>query len=632
MFRVHYKKLLVVVAILIAGSLALLFGQRLGQRPRRTTAQGGKLINVPAGADFQAALNKAEFGDTIVLQAGATYQTKSGFTLPYKGPGTGTDADYITIQTSNLAGIAAANERLDPAKQAAAMPKLVGTGQDSVIRTEARAHHYKLIGLEMTGSGSTYLADLVSLGDGEMSRADRRAMTNFVVDRCFIHPHEVSATELLPSSVTRSSGRGIAIQVVEGWVINSYIAGFAGKFSTSPTESIDSYGIYSVSGPGPLHILNNYIEAQFNNVFTGGGTNDTPNTAKMSNMTESSGTFSNVANLSVGDYVAMRDEHANNVGPNEKWQVAKVNSISGNNVTFTIERGQYSAQLGVPDNGGEARWNGDHVKDVEIRGNTISKPDVWGTSVTGNTTNTGFPNAYKSYIELKDCVDCSITGNSFYSGVGTAMAFTVRNQYGSAPWLTIRNLVFQNNLIDGYQNNAFGIQLRDNERPSINGGDVLIVNNLIINERSSSGSSAFFTLNGARGITFSHNTILQSGKLWAGGGWPSTGVVLKDNIVQSGAYGPTCDNNPPNTIASCFPSYATSHNVIVDTRNERNPPLSSVISGSNFYPVSRNAVGFVDPAKGNYQLSPSSPYKGKASDGKDPGVDMAALLAALKSS
>jgi len=631
MFRAYYAKLVVIVAILVAGSLVLLFGQRLSQRPRRTSAQG-KLINVPAGADFQAALKKAEFGDTIVLQAGATYETKSGFVLPYKGPGTGTDADYITIQTSNLPGIAAPNERLDPAKQSAAMPKLVGTGEDSVIRTEPRAHHYKLIGLEMTGNGSSYLADVVSLGDGEMSRADRRVMTNFVVDRCFVHPHEVTAADLLPTSVTRSSGRGIAIQVIEGWVINSYIAGFAGKFSTSPTESIDSYGIYSVSGPGPLHILNNYIEAQFNNVFTGGGTNDTPNTAKMSNMTQTSGTFSNVANLNVGDYVAMRSEGATNVGPNEKWQVAKINSIDGNNVTFTIERGQYSAELRTPDNGGDARWNGDHVQGVEIRGNTISKPDVWGTSVTENKTNTGFPVAYKGYIELKDCVDCTITGNSFYSGVGTAMVFTVRNQYGSAPWLTIRNLVFQNNMINGYQNSAFGIQLKDNERPSINGGDVLIDNNLIINERSNSGSSAFFTLNGARGITFSHNTILQSGKIWAGGGWPSTGVVLKDNIVQSGAYGPTCDNNPPNTIASCFPSYRTLHNVIVDTRNERVPPLSSVISGSNFYPTSPNAIGFVDPAKGNYQLSPASPYKGKASDGKDPGVDMAALLAALKSS
>jgi hypothetical protein len=328
----------------------------------------------------------------------------------------------------------------------------------------------------------------------------------------------------------------------------------------------------------------------------------------------------------------MQDDNARDVGENERWQVAKISSISGNNVTFTIERGQYSPQIGTPDNGGEARWNGDHVRNVEISGNTMSKPDVWGTSVTDNTTNTGFPNSYKSYIELKDCVDCTITGNYFYSGVGTAMAFTVRNQYGSAPWLTIRNLVFRDNLIDGYQNNAFGIQLKDNERPSVNGGNVLITNNLIINERSHSGSSAFFTLNGARGITFSHNTILQSGKLWAGGGWPSSGVVVKDNIAQSGSYGPTCDNNPPNTVSSCFPSYVTSNNVIVDNRNERTPPLNNVISGQNSYPTSQKAIGFVDIANKNYQLAPTSPFKGKGSDGKDPGVDMTALMAALKRS
>jgi hypothetical protein len=382
-----------------------------------------------------------------------------------------------------------------------------------------------------------------------------------------------------------------------------------------------------------LHILNNYIEAQFNNVFTGGGGQTTTNTAMMSSMTTSSGTFSNVTNLAVGDYVAMQDNDATEVGANERWQSAKINSISGTNVTFTIERGKYSAAIGTPDNGGVANWNGDHVHNVEIRGNSIWKPDAWGTSmVSDGQTNTGFPNAYKSYIEFKDCVDCTVTGNYFYSGIGTAMAFTARNQYGSAPWLTIRNLVFQNNLINGYQNNAFGIQLKDNERPSVNGGNVLITNNLIINERSSSGSSAFFTLIGAQGITFSHNTILQSGKLWAGAGWPSTGVVVKDNIAQSGPYGPTCDNNPPNKIASCFPSYSTSHNVIVDTRGERYPSLSSIISGSNFYPSSRSAIGFVDVANGNYRLSPGSPYKGKASDGKDPGVDMAALMAALKSS
>ncbi|MEP6741360.1 MAG: hypothetical protein ABJB61_02595, partial [bacterium] len=60
-------------------------------------------IVVPAGGDFQAALNAAQFGDTIVVQAGATYATSVSFSLPNKGAGTGTDADYITVQTSNLA-------------------------------------------------------------------------------------------------------------------------------------------------------------------------------------------------------------------------------------------------------------------------------------------------------------------------------------------------------------------------------------------------------------------------------------------------------------------------------------------------------------------------------------------------
>jgi uncharacterized protein (TIGR03437 family) len=494
------------------------------------------------------------------------------------------------------------------------------------VVTAVSAHHYKLIGLEITTNGATYTADLVGLG-GDATRAQRLGMKGFVVDRCFVHPAEISASNLFSGTVLRSSGRGISLQVVDGWVINSYIAGFAGKFLNDPGHGIDSYGIYSVVGPGPLHIINNYIEAQFNNVFTGGGSQDTVNTATMSNMSQSLGTFSTVANLNVGDYVAMEDEDATDVNANERWQVAKINSISGTNVTFTIERGQYSPQIGTPDNGGVARWNGDHVHNVEIRGNSIWKPDVWGTSMAdSNTTNTGFPNAYKSYIEFKDCVDCTVTGNYFYSGIGTAMAFTARNQYGSAPWLTVRNLIFQNNLINGYQNNAFGIQLKDNERPSVTGGNLTITNNLIINERSFTGSSAFFVLSGVNGISFTHNTILQSGATWKGTGTPSTGVVVKDNIMQSGGYGPTCDGG---VLSFCFPSYQATNNVIVDSRTDPNPALSSFISGTNFYPTSQSAIGFLDPANGNYALAPNSPYRNAATDGKDLGVDMAALQAAL---
>src|SRR5262245_18053286 len=92
-------------------------------------------IVVPAGGDFQAALNAANFGDTIVLQAGATYTTQFGFKLPFKGAGSGTYSDYITILTSNLGPLPASNARLNPSVHISALAKLVSTAGYQVIDT-----------------------------------------------------------------------------------------------------------------------------------------------------------------------------------------------------------------------------------------------------------------------------------------------------------------------------------------------------------------------------------------------------------------------------------------------------------------------------------------------------------------
>ena len=49
---------------------------------------------------------------------------------------------------------------------------------------------------------------------------------------------------------------------------------------------------------------------------------------------------------------------------------------------------------------------------------------------------------------------------------------------------------------------------------------------------------------------------------------------------------------------------------------------------NNFYPANfLQDIGFVDPANGDFRLSPSSPYKDRATDGGDPGVDFDALWA-----
>ncbi len=74
-------------------------------------------------ADFQNAINAAQPGDTIVLEAGATYVGE--FILPYKG----TSENYITIRSSRLSELPE-GVRVTPA-QSYLMPRLVPPGRCS---------------------------------------------------------------------------------------------------------------------------------------------------------------------------------------------------------------------------------------------------------------------------------------------------------------------------------------------------------------------------------------------------------------------------------------------------------------------------------------------------------------------
>ncbi len=128
------------------------------------TAQAAT-ITVPAGGDFQAALNSANGGDTIVLQAGATYPTASGFTLPNKGSGT----QMITIQSSALGSLPAAGYRVHPS-DAGQMPKLVLTAVNGspVMGTAEAAHHYQFMGIEFALAPGVWTSEMVRLGTGDV--------------------------------------------------------------------------------------------------------------------------------------------------------------------------------------------------------------------------------------------------------------------------------------------------------------------------------------------------------------------------------------------------------------------------------------------------------------------------------
>ena len=134
-----------------------------------TTPVSGKAIQVAAGGDFQAALNEASPGDEIVLQAGATYT--GNFVLPAKG-GSG---PWITIRTSDMAGLPKETVRVGP-QHAHSMSKIIDPQGKGAISTALRAGYYRLIGLEITVSPS------VTGSAPRILAMSRRLMRGFIQD------------------------------------------------------------------------------------------------------------------------------------------------------------------------------------------------------------------------------------------------------------------------------------------------------------------------------------------------------------------------------------------------------------------------------------------------------------------
>ena len=115
------------------------------------------------------------------------------------------------------------------------------------------------------------------------------------------------------------------------------------------------------------------------------------------------------------------------------------------------------------------------------------------------------------------------------------------------------------------------------------------------------------------------------------------GFSMKNSIVGQVPYpiwstGGTTNCAYPNvpllSLNACFPSgYNYDHNAMIAV-NQTNYPTSKWPVG-NYFPASASAVQFVNFNNGNggdYHLLSTSPYKGAATDGKDLGADINAIL------
>src|SRR5208282_4846775 len=235
------------------------------------TPAPGATISVPAGGDLQTALDNASCGDTIELQAGATFSTTGLLTFPAKACDSG---HWIIVRTSTSdASLPPEGTRLTPCYAGVAslpgrpvfsctkpqhlLATLTYAGIGSGPITFANgANHYRLVGLEITrvaGNGKAVTALAGPEVDGSM---------NWIVfDRCYIHGVPVEETR---RGVELSGGTSIAVQ-------DSYVSDFHCNVKGTCTDSQAVSGGDGTLPSGPYRIVDNFLEASGENIIFGGG-------------------------------------------------------------------------------------------------------------------------------------------------------------------------------------------------------------------------------------------------------------------------------------------------------------------------------------------------------------------------
>jgi hypothetical protein len=204
----------------------------------------GNTILVREGGNFQAALNRAKPGDTIVLQAGVTY--KGTFSLPLKSGN-----EFITVRTSAEDQLPPPNTRINPGEYAAVLPKLEANVKGKpVILAVNGAHHFRFIGIEF-GSTIEGLYNIIQLGTTE-EKSVEELPHHIEFDRVWIH-----------GSKTEGQRRGIAANGRNIKIQNSYISDIKRR-----GEESQAIGVWATDGP--VEIVNNYLEGAAENILFGG--------------------------------------------------------------------------------------------------------------------------------------------------------------------------------------------------------------------------------------------------------------------------------------------------------------------------------------------------------------------------
>jgi hypothetical protein len=546
------------------------------------TPAPGNLVQVNASGNPQTAIDNAQCGDTIVLQAGATYSSLLKF--PAKNCD---DGHWIVVRTSApdsalppegtrltpcYAGVASLPNRPayacpNPQNVLAKISRSVRMGSGPIV-FENGANHYRLIGLEITRPVDK--VPVVAL----VSPVQNGAADHIVIDRSWIHG--------TPQDETRH-GVGLAgttnVALVDSYINDLHCTAVSGTCTDSTTVG----GGGGNNASGPWKIEDNFLEAAGENILFGGA----PATIVPSDIT-------------------IDHNHLYKVPQWQKGSPGFVGGYSGDPFVvkniFEIKNG---SRILFEDNILEYSWGGfsqagqailitprnDYDK-LTKQGNLCSVCEVTDVTVRFNRishTAAGFNIATLAVdhmgaqagerYSIHDIVADDIDAKKYVGGGGL---FLIMNFW---PDKTLNNVSIRH--ITGF--------------PDSVGHLMGVANDMNYPQMYA--------------LTFQDNlVVVPTYPIW------SAGAV--DNCANADV--------PMTVISTCFKTYTFADNVLAAVTKAF--PPNKWPSG-NFFPATANDIKFVDYNNGNggnYQLQATSPYKGKASDGTDPGADIVSLNAALQ--
>lgn len=207
-------------------------------------------VNVTAGQSLQVAINNAQPGDIIEVEAGVTFL--GPVVLPAKS-----GTLFVTIQSSRVSELPQA--RIS-SSHASLMPKILCPAFEQAIKTSPGASFYKFDGIEVmpdpavvSDVNMTRIYDLVRLGGGRLDQTTIESVPHHIkIDRCYIHG--LSSTNFQ---------RGISLNSMDTEITRSYISEIHAK-------GMDAQAICSWNTPGRLKIEDCYLEGSGENFLLGG--------------------------------------------------------------------------------------------------------------------------------------------------------------------------------------------------------------------------------------------------------------------------------------------------------------------------------------------------------------------------